>query len=155
MKLLSTAFRKPAAIVFYGSFLLGAALFLKSDGELSNLLHLEVRVPALFSDQLIAPREGIWVTNDLSDELFTLVILVSGLLLGFSRLKAEDEYTALLRASALQWSLVANTVLAILATFSIYGIAYFNFMIIQLFSILLLFNLRFQYTLYKHGFRAG
>lgn len=154
MKLLSHAFKKPAALVFYGSFMLGAVLFFESDGELSNLLHLEWRVPALFSDDLLSKREGIWILNDLSDELFTLVILLSGLVLGFSKEKAEDEYTALLRGAALQWSLVANTALAILATFSVYGIAYFNFMIIQLFSILLLFNLRFQYTLYRHGFRA-
>lgn len=154
MKLLANAFKKPAAVLFYGSFLLGAVLFFETDGELGNVLHLELRVPALFSDGLLSKRDGIWILNDLSDELFTLLILLSGLVLGFSKEKAEDEYTALLRGAALQWSLVANTVLAILATFSIYGIAYFNFMVVQLFSILLLFNLRFQYTLYKHGFRA-
>ncbi len=154
MKLLANVFKTPAAVVFYGSFLLGVVLFLETDGELGNLLQLELRVPALFSDSWLSERDGIWVVNNLSDELLTLVILLSGLVLGFSKEKAEDEYTALLRGAALQWSLVANTVLAILATFSIYGIAYFNFMVIQLFSILLLFNLRFQYTLYKHGFRA-
>lgn len=154
MKLLANVFKTPAAVVFYGSFLLGVVLFLETDGELGDLLQLELRVPALFSDSWLSERDGIWVVNNLSDELLTLVILLSGLVLGFSKEKAEDEYTALLRGAALQWSLVANTVLAILATFSIYGIAYFNFMVIQLFSILLLFNLRFQYTLYKHGFRA-
>lgn len=150
MQLLSHSFKLPAAIVFYLSLGAGAIIYFGNEGELSNWLELECRVPALINDEFMSENSGFWIKNNIVDELLSLIILSSGSILVFSREKIEDEYTGLLRASALQWAMIVNTLLVLLATFTVYGLAYFNFMVIQLFSLLLLFNLRFQYTLFRH-----
>ena len=150
MKLLAHVYKWPAAIIFYASLTFGAILYFVSDGELGDLVALECKVPALIYDAFLYEKSGVWIENNLVDELLTLLILVSGTALGFSKEKMGDEYTMQLRGAAFQWSIIANMIIVVVATFSIYGIPYFNFMIFQLFSILLLFNLRFQYALYQH-----
>ena len=150
MKLLSHRLKLPAAIIFYLSLGAGAVIYFGNSGELSNWLELECWVPALVNDDLTSESSGFWIKNNIVDELLSLIILGSGLVLVFSKEKTEDEYTSLLRSTSLQWAIIVNTLLVLLATFTIYGLAYFNFMVIQLFSLLLLFNLRFQYMLFRH-----
>ena len=156
MKLLAYSYKRPAALLFYSGLAVGSVLYLSSDGELSNLVNLEWKVPALIYDEFLGEKSGLlWIQNNMVDELLTLLILGSGTALVFSKEKIEDEYTMTLRGAAFQWSFLANMVFVLIATFSIYGLAYFHFMIFQLFSILLLFNLRFQYLLLKHYNSAG
>jgi hypothetical protein len=150
MQLLPHRVKLPAAVVFYLSLTAGAILYFSNEGELSNWLELEIWVPALINDDFMNESSGLWIKNNIVDELLSLLILCAGTTLVFAKEKIEDEYTTLLRSSALQWAMIVNTLIVLLATFTVYGLAYFNFMVIQLFSLLLLFNLRFQYTLFRH-----
>lgn len=59
----------------------------------------------------------------------------------------EDEYISSIRLKALTWSIYVNYGLVLRATLLIFGMAYFHVMILHLFSLIILFNLRFQYKL--------
>ncbi|NNK34691.1 MAG: hypothetical protein HKP47_01595, partial [Eudoraea sp.] len=55
-----------------------------------------------------------------------------------------------LRLDSLIWSLYVNYTVVILATLLIYDIMYFNVLIFNLFTIILFFNLKLRFSLYKH-----
>ena len=111
---------------------------------------LTFRVPALWHDDLFSSPEGIWIENNIFDEILTLIIVLSGMLYGFSKEKIEDEYISSMRNRSLAVSVYVNYGFLALATVFIYGIPFLQVMMLQLFSILVLFNLIFTYRLRKH-----
>jgi hypothetical protein len=88
--------------------------------------------------------------NGILDELFTIIIIVSGLIHCFSKEKIEDELISKIRLDSLIWSLYVNYGLVILATILIYDFLYFTALVYNLFTILLFFNFKLRYNLYKH-----
>jgi hypothetical protein len=115
---------------------------------------LVMKVPAIINDPIFTNNKGIWIENAILDELITVVLIISGIIHSFSREKMEDEYISSIRLQALTWSIYINYSLVLLATLLIFGLAYFHVMIIHLFSLIILFNLRFQLKLrayYKSG----
>ncbi len=88
--------------------------------------------------------------NAILDELFTIIIIVSGLIHCFSKEKVEDELISKIRLDSLIWSLYVNYGLVILATIFIYEFLYFTALVYNLFTILLFFNFKLRYNLYKH-----
>lgn len=87
--------------------------------------------------------------GDYSDEFISIGIFVGLLLVSFSREKDEDEYISKIRLESLQLAVLVNYVLLILATVFIYDMAYFNVMIYNMFTILLIFIIRFHFLLYR------
>ncbi len=85
----------------------------------------------------------------LIDEIVSLMVLAGLLIVGFARVKSEDERTAQMRLEALQWAIYGNTlVLALCITF-VYGMSFLNVMIYNMFTPLLIFVLRFHWLLYQ------
>jgi hypothetical protein len=115
---------------------------------------LVMKVPAIINEPIFTNNKGIWIENGILDELITVVLIISGIIHSFSREKMEDEYISSIRLQALTWSIYVNYSLVLLATLLVFGLAYFHVMIIHLFSLIILFNLRFQLKLrsyYKSG----
>jgi len=112
----------------------------------------EVTVPNLFrlDTGFLGNDRSFWITNNILDEVLIFVVTISGLVTSFSAESVEDEYIANMRYNALVWSLFVNSGLLLLATAFIYGTAYFSAMGFFMVSILLLFNLKFRYMLYRH-----
>ena len=113
-----------------------------------------VKIPALIYDPIIGNKNGIWIENGILDELITVVLIISGIIHSFSKEKMEDEYISSIRLQALTWSIYVNYSLVLIATLTIFGIDYLHVMIIHLFSLIILFNVRFQLklrTYYKSG----
>lgn len=81
---------------------------------------------------------------DFTDELIGLVLVLSLILVGFSRLRFEDEYTLKIRLDAFQLSFYIHAVLLAVAMVTIYDDAFFDFMVINLFVPLLLYVAIFQ-----------
>lgn len=93
------------------------------------------------------------VANDLSDELIFIGLSLSLLFISFSREKDEDECISKIRMQSLVWALKVNTLLIILATLFVYGEAYLSFMISFIFTVYVLFIIKFNIALHK--FRAN
>ncbi|MBT8285128.1 MAG: hypothetical protein HKO75_07070 [Flavobacteriaceae bacterium] len=132
--------------IFYLALIIGFYLWI-TDGFDEVLV---VSVPDLFgTDSMFSSGNG-WMKNSILDELFTVLIIISGMIHSFSREKIEDELISKLRLDSLIWSLYVNYTVVILATLLIYDIMYFNVLIFNLFTIILFFNLKLRFSLYKH-----
>ncbi|WP_143106343.1 hypothetical protein [Pustulibacterium marinum] len=110
------------------------------------------KVFALYNDGFLTEKDtGFFkiIENDISDEIITLLIIIGGVLIGFSRLKVEDEFSFKLRSESLIWAFYVSSALTILVTILIFGGIYFNFLLYNLFLQLLFFIARFHYVLYK------
>ncbi|NNK21533.1 MAG: hypothetical protein HKP07_09500 [Flavobacteriaceae bacterium] len=132
--------------IFYLALIIGFYLWI-TDGFDEVLV---VSVPDLFgTDSMFSSGNG-WMKNSILDELFTVLVIISGIIHSFSREKIEDELISKLRLDSLIWSLYVNYTVVILATLLIYDIMYFNVLIFNLFTIILFFNLKLRFSLYKH-----
>lgn len=85
--------------------------------------------------------------NNLTDELVSIIVIVSLILIAFSEEKEEDEWVSKIRLESLQWSVYANYILLILAILLIYEMHFFEALVYNMYTILILFILRFNYVL--------
>lgn len=127
-----------------------AGIFLSFTDFENNWFH--AKVFAVLSDEafgLSHPFSFIHVniTNTIVGALF----IVGVLLVGFSKEKKEDEYIAKLRLSSLLWAILVNYILLLVAFLFIYGTAFFTVMIYNMFTVMIIFIVRFNYILYKNA----
>ena len=146
--LFSNKFKKTSGVVFYLSILIG--LFLLLTDRIQDIF--VVNVFSIFSYEWFGsePKGFGWIENGLGDEVFTLLIIVSGIVNSFSREKIEDELISRIRLESLSLSLFISFGLIIISTFLVYNLNYMYVLISNLFLIILLFNLIFKFRLYKH-----
>ena len=112
---------------------------------------LDWRVPTIFMDEFMGEKKLLAMTeNNVLNELVGVLIIVSGLLVAFSKEKIEDELISKIRLESLTMSLFISYGLVILSTFLIYNLSYMYVLVFNLFIILILFNLIFRYRLYEH-----
>ena len=89
-------------------------------------------------------------TNNLTDELATIGVIAGLLLIAFTRERIEDEMISVLRLEALQWGIFAHYLILIVTVITVYGLPFFTVMIYNLFTVLVIFILRFRWLLYRH-----
>lgn len=147
--LLSTRWLVPSGIVFYTSTIMG--ILLMTSAVTLDTLVLEVSVPNLFklNDPLIGHNQT-WITNNWMDEILGFLISFSGLIHGFSAEFDEDEYANFLRFQALKWSLVINYSLLTLVSLFVYGLAFWQVILISMYSVLVTFIVWFRISIIRH-----
>lgn len=89
-------------------------------------------------------------TNNLTDELAAIGAIAGLLLIAFSRERVEDEMIGKLRLEALQWSVYANYIILAIAILTFYEGAFLSVMIYNMFTVLLVFIVRFRWLLHRH-----
>ncbi len=146
--LFSNKFKKTSGVVFYLSILVG--LFLLLTDRIQDIF--VVNVFSIFSYEWFGsePKGFGWIENGVGDEIFTLLIIVSGLINSFSKEKIEDELISRIRLESLSLSLFISYGLIIISTFLVFNINYMYVLVFNLFLIILLFNLIFKFRLFKH-----
>ena len=87
--------------------------------------------------------------QDISDEIAFTGMTVSLLFIAFAKRKDEDEYISRIRLESLVWAVIANYAILTAATWLVYGFPYFNVLLYNMFTILILFIVKFQLALYK------
>ncbi|MCK0204222.1 hypothetical protein [Ornithobacterium rhinotracheale] len=86
------------------------------------------------------------------DILYTLVNvlwIVGGLMIAFAREKVEDEFIEKLRLESFQWAFLVNYLILLVLFIFVYGFAFINVLIFSIYTVLILFILRFHYLLFK------
>ncbi len=147
--LLSTRWLIPSGIVFYTSTFIGV-LLMTSTITLDTLI-IEVSIPNLFKlDDPLVGHQQIWIKNNWMDEILGFLLSFSGLMHGFSAESDEDEYANFLRFQALKWSLIINYSLLTLVSLFVYGFAYWQVILISMYSVLVTFIVWFRISIIRH-----
>ena len=147
--LLSTRWLIPSGIVFYTSTLIGI-LLMTSTITLDTVI-LEVSIPNLFKlDDPLVGHNQTWIKNNWMDEILGFLLSFSGLMHGFAAESDEDEYANFLRFQALKWSLVINYSLLTLISLFVYGFAYWQVILISMYSVLVTFIVWFRISIIRH-----
>jgi hypothetical protein len=112
--------------------------------------YLIIPVFAIYSDT-IGDKSDIFkiIEDSFSYELLSIATIISIILIGFSKLKIEDEFTSKIRYESLVWATYFNYGLILLFTIFIYGISYLNVLTYNMFTFLIFFILRFHFRLYQ------
>ncbi len=115
-----------------------------------NFKFLDVKVFAIYSSMFPGPTIAFGVEkNNISDEILGILCIVGAILVAFSKEKHEDEFIAKIRMESLVWATYFNYSMLIFCTLFFYGIGFMYVMILNMFTILLFFIIRFYYQLYK------
>ncbi|MEQ3664866.1 MULTISPECIES: hypothetical protein [unclassified Olleya] len=125
-------------IIFYKTIL---------DGEL-----LQTNVLVLYnSDRFFDNNNGFFkiIENGILDEIVAILIIVGGLIVGFSKEKIEDEFIFQLRKTSLVWAIIFNYIVLIFAIVFVYNMTFFEVLIFNMFTPLLFFIIRFNFLKYK------
>lgn len=87
------------------------------------------------------------ITNTVIGSLF----IIGAMLVSFSKEKNEDEFIAELRLSSLLWAVCVSYILLLIAFLLVYGSPFLDVMVYNMFTVLIIFIIRFNYLLYKNS----
>ncbi len=115
---------------------------------------LNMKVFALFNDDAIfsnAENAGNFrfIETNVTLTLLGALFIIGGMMVGFSKEKREDEFIANLRLTSLLWSVWVSYALLFLAFLFVYGMSFFNVMVYNMFTVLIIFIIRFNYILWR------
>jgi hypothetical protein len=83
------------------------------------------------------------------------LFILGGLLVSFSRERVEDEFIEKLRLSSWMWAVGLNYILLLFAFLFVYGTAFLSVMMHSMFSVLIIFILRFNFILLQNKRQLG
>lgn len=113
---------------------------------------LPAKVFAIFNDDVFMKNQFFsFIQIDITNTVAGVLFIVGAVFVGFSKEKREDEFIAKLRLSSLLWAVCVNYILLLLAFLFVYGTAFLNVMIYNMFTVLVIFIVRFNYILYKNS----
>ena len=87
--------------------------------------------------------------HDILSTISGILLLLSMILVAFSSENNEDEYITKLRLESLIWAVYINCVFLLFCFLFFYGWPFALMMVFNMYSILLLFIVRFNFQLYK------
>lgn len=87
-------------------------------------------------------------TLNFTDEIASIGLIVSLLFIAFSKEKLEDERIAQLRLESLQFAVYLNYLVLALQIILVHNTAFLEIMVYNMFSVLILFIIRFRAMIY-------
>lgn len=110
----------------------------------------DFNVPAIFVDEIMGEKFVFGMTeNNILNEIVGVVLILSFLMVAFSKEKQEDELIAKIRLDSLVWATYVNYAVLLFSMIFIYGMSFFWVMIFNMFTILLFFIVRFNWQVKK------
>ncbi len=111
---------------------------------------LDLKVPTIYSKELFG-RQHIFslIQNNILDEVLCVTIIVSLLLIAFSKEKAEDEFISKIRLESLVWATYVNYAVLLISILFIFDWSFFWVIVINMFTLLFIFIIRFNYYIAK------
>jgi hypothetical protein len=110
----------------------------------------DFNVPAVFVDEFFGEKFVFGMTeNNILNEIVGVILILSFLMVAFSKEAEEDELIAKVRLESLVWATYANYAVLLVSMVLIYGISFLWVMIFNMFTILLFFIIRFNWQVKK------
>ena len=110
----------------------------------------DIKVLSIYSsDDIFSKNHGFFklIEQNILDDICGILIILGGILVGFSKEKVEDEFIMQLRLSALALAVYINYGVLLLAFLLVHGFDFFTVMVYNMFTLLLIFILIFQIKL--------
>ena len=147
--LFPNSFKKIGWILFVPSFIF--SLYILTIDDSFTIDALNINVLAIYNDGLFKSDNAFFkiIENNIGDELYVIGLIVGGILIGFSKLKNEDEMISKIRYESLVWATYFNYAIIILFTIFFFGIGYYSILMFNTFTLLLFFIIRFHYKIYQ------
>lgn len=144
--LLPNKFKKIGWIIFIPSAIIGlATLIFEYEPAFLNF-----NVPAIFIDELFGKIQLFgMVENNILNEILGILVIISSLLVAFSKEKIEDEYISKIRLESLVWAVYINYGILLVAFLFIFDFSFFWVMVANMFTVLLFFIIKFNWQISK------
>ena len=128
--------------------ILGLILSLKD----METFKVKSKVFAVFNEPLMGPTEFCKVIDsNITPTIVGALFIVAAMMVGFSKEKSEDEFIAKVRLSSLLWAVWVNYILLFVSFVFVYGFSFITVMMYNMFTVLIIFIVRFNYVLYKNS----
>jgi len=149
-KLLPHTYKKIGWLLLLPTFVAGVIFMF-----ISNFTNgPEIITFGYFGDELFGGQKKSAIRIDhiqVIPNLISILFLIGGLLVMFSKEKKEDEYINQIRLSSLQNSVFFNYILLFFCIVFIHGIPFFHVMVYNLFTIIIIYIFRFHFLIYKNS----
>ena len=110
---------------------------------------LNAKIFAVLNNEIFGKSHFFtFINTNVTNSVVGILFIVGGLLVGFSKEKNEDEFIENLRQSSLLWAVLINYILLLFSFAFIYGTAFLNVMLYNIFTVLIIFIVRFNYVLF-------
>ena len=117
-----------------------------------DALPIHAKVFAIFNEEIFVEKQSFsFIETNITNTVVGVLFIVGAMFVGFSKEKREDEFIAKLRLSSLLWSVWVNYILLLLGFLFIYGAAFFSVMMYNMFTVLIIFIVRFNYILHSNS----
>ena len=144
--LLPNKFKTPGWIMLIPTTLFG--LYIIFSGFEFDFL--DAKVFTLYSNEILGESVTMgFVKTNLTLTVTGLLFIISAFFVAFSREKTEDEFIARIRLESLLWATYINYGILLFCFLFFYDFGFFYVMIFNMFTILVIFIIRFQYLLYR------
>ncbi|MEG0762135.1 hypothetical protein [Chryseobacterium sp.] len=143
LQLFPNRFKIIGWFIFIPSLILGLI-------SLSGVMNFQISLPVIYNSGFLSDEnQGFFKTAeiDLFPNLFGLLIIMGGILVGFSKEKIEDEYISSLRLKSVFWSLIVSYSIVFILFVTVFGSLFLTVMILIIFLPLVLYIFRFNYLL--------
>ena len=143
LQLFPNRFKIIGWFIFIPSIILGLI-------SLSGVMDFQISLPVIYNSGFLSDEnQGFFKTAeiDLFPNLFGLLIIMGGILVGFSKEKIEDEYISSLRLKSVFWSLIVSYSIVFILFVTVFGSLFLTVMILIMFLPLVLYIFRFNYLL--------
>lgn len=117
-----------------------------------NSIEINSTVFAIYSDEFFDKGQYFsFIKTNIVNTLLGVLFITGGLLVGFSRERNEDEYISNLRLNSLLWAVLVNYLLLLFLFLFIYGLGFLNVMVYNMFTTLIIFIAKFNYSLFRNS----
>jgi len=152
--LLPHSFKKIGWAIFVPAFIYWLLNIIFYNGNLSFFnKDLKIGLPAVVSQDFLSSQIQFFTLFRTEPMLtiFIATLLISLIFIAFSRQKQEDEFVSSLRLNSWLWAAWINSALLLLADLFVYGEPFMSVVEINIFTLLIIFIIRFHYLLYKYS----
>lgn len=146
--LLPNKFKRIGWLILIPATLMGIALVILD----IKSIKIQSTVFAIYADEIFGKTHYFsFIRTDIVSTLVGTLFIIGGLMVGFSREKNEDEYISNLRLNSLLWAVLVNYLLLLFMFLFIYGLGFLSVMVYNMFTILVIFIVRFNYALFRNS----
>ena len=89
------------------------------------------------------------IETNIANETVGVFFIVSAMLVAFSKAKNEDEFITKIRLESLVWATFVHFGILLMGILFVFDLEFFTFMVFNMFTLLIIFIVRFNIALYK------